>query len=320
MNVLERLDHLPSFRRPVAVAIGNFDGLHLGHQKILRFLVERAKESRLYSLVLTFSPHPEKVLGQSRIAMIQTLAQRLAGIEEFGVQAVLVTAFDRTFSSLSSREFVRKIIVSALQAREVIVGENFRFGRDRQGDIKTLEHLGSRFGFAVHPVRAVVRNGRVVSSSLIRFLLAEGKIEKANSLLGRAYEIEGQVIKGAARGKTLGFPTTNIQTANEIAPEGVFVTEARIRGRVYPSVTNIGTRPTFGEDKLQVESFLFGFQGNAYRRRVKLCFLKKLRDEKKFPASPALVEQIRKDIAAARNFLANRYKRTNIYLRDNKKR
>jgi riboflavin kinase/FMN adenylyltransferase len=320
MNVLERLDHGPSFCRPVVVAIGNFDGLHLGHQKILRFLVRRAKENHLSSLVLTFSPHPEKVLGQSRIAMIQTLPQRLAGIEEFGVRAVLVTAFDRTFSSLSSREFVREVIVSALQAREVIVGENFRFGRNRQGDTKTLEHLGSRFGFAVHPVRAVVRNGRVVSSSLIRSLLVQGKIVKANSLLGRAYEIEGQIIKGAARGKTLGFPTTNIRTANEIAPQGVFVTEAQIHGRVYPSVTNIGTRPTFGEDKLQVESFLFGFRENAYRRKIKLRFLRKLRDERKFSNSPALVKQIRKDIARAQNFFASRDKRTHTGLRNNTQR
>jgi riboflavin kinase/FMN adenylyltransferase len=302
MQVLEGLDHLPSFPRPTAVAIGNFDGLHIGHQKILRFLIQRAEENQFYSLVLTFSPHPEKVLGQSRIAMIQTLPQRLAGLKEHGVQAVLVTAFDRTFSSLSSQEFVQEVIVSSLQAKEVIVGENFRFGRNRAGDIKDLRRLGLIFGFVVHPIPAVVHYGQIVSSSLIRLLLAEGKVEKANALLGRAYEIEGKVVKGASRGKRLGFPTTNIQTANEITPRGVFVTEAQISHHTYPSVTNIGTRPTFREDKLQIESFLINFQGSVYRKKIKLRFFKKLRQEKKFVAPQALVKQIHRDIAAAQDF------------------
>jgi len=307
MQVLEGLSHFPSFSRPTAVAIGNFDGLHLGHQKILRFLVERAKKSRVHSLVLTFSPHPEKVLGQRSVAMIQTLSQRLAGIKEHGVQAVLVTAFDRTFSSLSSREFVQKVIVSACQAREVVVGENFRFGRNRAGDIKDLHRLGSRFGFVVHAIPAVRHDGQIVSSSFIRLLLAEGKIEKANVFLGRPYEIEGRVIKGAARGKSLGFPTTNILTANEIVPEGVFVTEAGIQGQTYPSVTNIGTRPTFGEDKLQIESFLFNFQGNVYRKKIRLHFLKKLRAERKFVSAPALINQIQRDISAAKDYFSRAY-------------
>lgn len=304
MQVLKGLYHLPSFPRPTAVAIGNFDGLHLGHQKILRFLVQRANERRLYSAVLTFSPHPEKVLGQSRIAMIQTLPQRLTGIKEHGVQAALITAFDRMFSSLSSREFVRDVIVSALKAKEVIVGENFRFGQNRAGDIKDLRRLGSRFGFVVHAIPAVVHRGRVVSSSLIRYLLAEGKVENANALLGRAYEVEGRVIKGASRGKTLGFPTTNIQTTNEITPEGVFVTEAKIDVQTYPSVTNIGTRPTFGEDGLRIESFLFNFQGSLYRKKINLFFLKKLREERKFSTPQALIKQIQKDIAAAKDYFS----------------
>lgn len=304
MKILKGLYKLPPFPRPVAVAIGNFDGLHLGHQKILQFLVRKAKERGLYSVVLTFSPHPEKVLGQSRIAMIQTLPQRLAGIKEYGVQAALVAAFDRTFSGLSSQEFVQKIIVSAFQAKEVIVGTNFRFGHDRAGDIKDLQRLGAGSGFIVHPIPAVVHRGRIVSSSLIRCFLAEGKIEKANALLGRAYEIEGKVIKGASRGKALGFPTTNIQTANEITPEGVFVTEAKIHGRIYPSVTNIGTRPTFGENELHLETFLFRFRGSVYRKKIKLCFLKKLRRERKFSNAQDLVKQIQKDIAAAKGYFS----------------
>jgi riboflavin kinase/FMN adenylyltransferase len=303
MKVLKGLESCPSFSLPTAVAIGNFDGLHLGHQKILRRLVERARDAHLYSVVLTFSPHPEKVLGRGSTAMIQTLPQRLAGLKVFGVEAVLVAAFDSTFAALSAREFVDRVIVASLRAREVIVGENFRFGRNRRGDMETLRRFGRRFGFTAHPVAAVVRDGRPVSSSLIRALLGQGKIEKANSLLGRPYEIEGRVIKGASRGKTLGFPTMNILTDNEITPAGVFATLAKIRERWHPSVTNIGTRPTFGEDRLQVESFLLGFKGNAYRSRIALRLLKKIRPERKFAAAAALASQIRQDIAAARRYL-----------------
>jgi riboflavin kinase/FMN adenylyltransferase len=306
MQVFKGLDRWPPPTRPAAVAIGNFDGVHLGHQKILRFLVDRAEERRLYSLVLTFSPHPERVLGRSRIAMIQTLAQRLARIRAHGIQAVIVTPFDRRFSSLSGQEFVREIIVRSLRAKEVIVGENFRFGRNRSGTIDDLRRLGSRLGFIVHPIPAVVHNGQVVSSSLIRLLLAQGKIKNANAFLGQPYEIDGTVIKGASRGTSLGFPTTNTQTTNEITPEGVFFTEAQISRRNYPSVTNIGTRPTFGEHTLEIESFLFDFQGNAYRKKIRLRFLKKLRAERKFRTAQALVKQIRRDIAAAEKFFAHR--------------
>ncbi len=238
--------------------------------------------------------------------MIQTLAQRLARIRAHGIQAIVVTPFDRRFSSLSGQEFVREIIVRSLRAKEVIVGENFRFGRNRSGTIDDLRRLGSRLGFIIHPIPAVAHNGQVVSSSLIRLLLAQGKIKNANALLGRPYEIDGTVIKGASRGTSLGFPTTNTQTINEITPEGVFFTEAQISRRNYPSVTNIGTRPTFGEHTLEIESFLLDFQGNAYRKKIRLRFLKKLRAERKFRTSQALVKRIRQDIAAAKKFFAHR--------------
>jgi riboflavin kinase/FMN adenylyltransferase len=238
--------------------------------------------------------------------MIQTLLQRLAVIKELGVQAVLVTPFDRRFSSLSTREFVEEIVVRALQAKEVVVGENFRFGRNRSGDIKELQRLGRRFGLLIHPIPAVIHSGQVVSSSVIRILLAQGKIAKANALLGRPYEIQGKVIKGAARGRTLGFPTTNIQTPNEITPEGVFITEAQICRATYPSVTNIGSRPTFGHDHLHIEAFLFNFRANTYGKRIAVHFLKKLRDERKFSTAPALVRQIQEDIAAAGDFFSHR--------------
>jgi riboflavin kinase/FMN adenylyltransferase len=302
MRIWRGLDERPFQPRPSAAAVGNFDGLHLGHQKILRRLVEKAGQHGLYSVVLTFSPHPERVLGRGRMAMIQTLPQRLGGIQAHGINGTLVVPFNRAFSLLSTEEFIKEIIIRTLGAKVVVVGENFRFGRNREGDIRDLQRLGQKLGFSVYPVSPVTRGGEVVSSSRIRSLLGDRKIIRANALLGRPYEIEGRVIRGAARGRALGIPTANLETANEIVPEGVFVTTTELGGGVYSSLTNIGVRPTFGERRRQIESLLFDFDGNIYRRKIKLRFLKKVRDEKKFDSSPALVSQIRKDIDRARNF------------------
>jgi riboflavin kinase/FMN adenylyltransferase len=302
MRIWRGLGERPLQPCPSAAAIGNFDGLHLGHQKILRRLVERARQHGLYSVVLTFSPHPEKVLGHCRMAMIQTLPQRLAGIQAHGIKGTLVVPFNRAFSLLSTEEFIKEVIIRTLRARVVIVGENFRFGRNREGGIRDLMRLGQKLEFSVYPVSPVTRGSEVVSSSRIRSLLGEREIIRANALLGRPYEIEGRVIRGASRGRALGIPTANLETANEIVPEGVFVTTTELGGSVYSSLTNIGVRPTFGEGRRQIESWLFDFDGNIYRRKIKLRFLKKVRDEKKFDSSPALVSQIRKDITRARNF------------------
>ncbi len=288
--------------RPSAAAIGNFDGLHLGHQKILRRLVEKANQQGLDSIVLTFSPHPEKVLGRGRVAMIQTLSQRLAGFQAFGIDGALVVPFSRAFSLLPGEEFIKEIIIRRLAARVIVVGENFRFGRNRQGDIRDLQRFGQYMDFSVHPVSPVCRGGEAVSSSRIRNLLSAGEIVRANTLLGRPYEIEGRVIRGSCRGRALGIPTANMETVNEIVPPGVFVTRTELGGGVYSSLTNVGVRPTFGERKRQIESWLFDFDGQIYRRKIRLRFLKKIRDERKFDSSPDLVRQIQKDIRSARDF------------------
>jgi riboflavin kinase/FMN adenylyltransferase len=300
MKVFRGLEEWPVFRDGTAVAIGNFDGLHLGHQEILHFLVEKARDRKLTSLVLTFSPHPERVLGGGRTAMIQTLEQRLAGIRASGVDAVLLVGFTKTFSNLTVEQFVSRVIVTSLAAKELVIGENFRFGRNRRGDIDDLRRHGRKMGFAVHPRPAVLRNGLVVSSSRIRSLLQAGRIFTANRLLGRPYLLEGQVLRGRGRGRELGFPTANIRADNEIAPPGVYLTLARIQGRLYPSVTNSGSRPTFGAGPAQVETHVFDFQGTLYRKRIGLHFLRRLRKEKRFPEANELIRQIRKDVAASR--------------------
>lgn len=234
--------------------------------------------------------------------MIQTLGQRLQGIRNSGVQAVLVASFNRTFAGLSVGAFVENILVSTLDARIVVVGEDFRFGRNRRGGVENLRSWGKRCGFKVHSIPAVVKSGRAVSSSLIRRLLLSGRVDRAQVYLGRPYEIVGRVVRGAARGRSLGFPTANLRTDNEILPEGVFVTIAAINGEEYPAVTNIGFRPTFGCDSLHIETFLLDRREILYRRTVRLRFLKKLRPERTFSTAGALVEQIQMDIAAARGF------------------
>ncbi len=264
--------------------------------------MERAREGGLTSIVLTFSPHPEKVLGQRRVAMIQTLTQRLASLRDSGVQAVLVAPFDYAFSRLTSCEFFHSIIVSLLGAREIIVGENFRFGLKRQGDIEMLRRLGHKFGVIVNPVPQVRHRGQIVSSSLIRSFLLKGEIERANGLLGHPYEIEGKVIKGSSRGTSLGFPTANILTANEITPQGVYITTAMLGRRTYPSLTNIGFRPTFESDDFQVETFIFDFKQRIYGKRIRLGIHKKIREEKEFSNPQALVRQINQDLTMAQEF------------------
>jgi len=302
MKVITDFEKFPRIGTNTVLAIGNFDGLHLGHQKILKFLVNIAQKNDLLSLVLTFSPHPEKILKKGRVHMIQTLEQRLEAIKEFNVQAVLVTPFNQQFSSLSSRDFVQEIAIKRLQAKEVVVGENFRFGKKRHGDISLLRKVGREIGLRVHSIPSVKKHGKTVSSSLIRNLLQKGEIEEANEFLGKSYEIRGKVIKGEARGKTIGFPTANIQTENEIAPPGVFITSTRIGSRTYPSLTNIGVRPTFSQKELCIESYIINFNKNLYGEKIRINFLKKIRDEIKFRNPRNLSLQIEKDLQVAKNY------------------
>lgn len=302
MKIISGFENLYSLSKETIVALGNFDGVHLGHKRILESLSRKADELGLLSMVLTFSPHPENILGEKKIKMIQTLDQRLEEIEKFGIQAALVIPFDKKFSNLSGKEFIQKIVVNLLQAKAVVVGENFRFGRDRKGDISLLRSLSSRFGLKVFSVPSVNKEEMIVSSSLIRQFLQEGKIEKANDLLGKNYEIEGEVIKGKSRGTFLGFPTANIQTRNEIVPLGVFITNVAIDGESLPSLTNIGRCPTFGYQEANIESYIINFNRNLYGRKIRIYFIKKIREEIKFDTAEELSQQIKRDLRAAKDY------------------
>ncbi len=302
MEIINNFEKIPQLSKNSIIAIGNFDGIHLGHKKILECLATEAKKNDLLSLVLTFSPHPERILGEKRIKMIQTLDQRVNEMKKFGIDTILIIPFDEKFSSLSSHDFVQKIVVDRLKAKAVIVGENFRFGKNREGDISLLFRLASGYNLKVHSIPPVTKEDMIVSSSLIRNFLKEGKIEKANVLLGRFYEVAGKVIKGKSRGKTLGFPTANIKTENEIIPHGVFISTTGIGPETFSSLTNVGRCPTFNQKETNIESYIINFNKDIYGKKIRIHFLKRIRDEIKFKNQAKLSKQIKKDFELAKSY------------------
>ncbi|UCE42681.1 MAG: bifunctional riboflavin kinase/FAD synthetase [Candidatus Aminicenantes bacterium] len=302
MQGIKSLKDIPSPPDNCAVAIGNFDGVHLGHQKIVRVLIEDAKKSNLFPLLLTFHPHPAKILAKRKIELLQTIEQRLDEIKKSGVQMTIVLSFDQNLSQITAEEFIRTIIVQKLKAKKVIVGDNFRFGKDRDGDVVKLREWASHCGFSVQSIPPVTIQGSVVSSSLIRKLLHLGEIEKANLFLGRPYEIEGTVIRGKSRGKRLGFPTANIHPSNDISPPGVFISKVRIGSRAYPSITHVGSKPTFNEKDIMIESYVIDYNKSLYKKKLRVFFLKKIREEKKFETSEALSLRIKEDLEITQAF------------------
>ena len=307
MKILYGLEQVPELPGPSSIAIGNFDGMHLGHHKVLRFLGKEARKKKNISIALTFYPHPRSVLGHDPVPLIQTLEQRL---EEMGKQAVdiaLVLPFEKKLSKITAESFVKDILLRRLRAKEIVVGENFFFGRNREGNLTFLKTMARRFGFDVFSCSPVKQAGGPISSSTIRKLLSSGDLEEAGSLLGRAYSIDGRIAGGRSKGRTLGFPTANIQTPNEILPAGVHITCARLAENRLPSITNVGACPTFGEkNQTTIESHLIDFQGDIYGREIRLFFLKKIREEFPFPSPEDLTIQLKKDLTTARFYFKDR--------------
>lgn len=306
MVVYRGLDDPRLRPRPAAVAVGNFDGLHLGHRKILSRLCRLAGREGLRSLVLTFDPHPERALGKRSVRMIDTPDQRLARLRGTCIDAVVVIPFDRAFARLAGPDFVDDVLRDRLGAREVVVGRGFRFGRGRQGDTTLLYQLGLRAGLGVHVVAPARRGGLIVSSTAVRGLVGGGRVEEATRLLGRPFEIAGRIVPGRQQGRRLGFPTANLETANEILPEGVFLTETVRGGKAHPSLTSIGTNPTFGHHPLSVETLLLDFHGSLYGARITVRFLRRLRPTRTFPDADSLAARIRRDVEEARAWFARR--------------
>ena len=297
-----------TFGHSSVLAIGNFDGIHLGHQAILRATVERARALNAVSTALTFDPSPRKVLHpESAPLRLSTNAQRMEWFNALGLEAVVVLPFTLDLARLSPSEFIEQILVRDLHVRAVLVGENFRFGHKQAGNVKLLTELGKKHGFAVVIVPPVIYRGEVVSSTIIRREIAEGDVSHAARLLGRPFALTGEVVSGTGTGRRFTFPTLNLAPEQELLPaRGVYITRTCIEGesRSHRSVTNIGTRPTFNGSSLNVETHLLDAQPEGTPKRMEVRFWKRLREEKRFSGPEELRAQIASDIARADEFFS----------------
>lgn len=293
------------------LTIGNFDGVHLGHQAVLRHVVDRAEGLGTVAAAMTLDPHPVKLLRPRQAPkLLSTLDQRLELIERTGIQVALVVPFTHRLARMPAETFVKDVLVERLGIQEVYIGANFRFGADRGGDVALLERMGPELGFKAAASPIVEAEGGVVSSTRVRQTVSEGRVEDAAVMLGRHHFIDGCVLEGKRLGRKLGFPTLNIEVENEIEPGcGVYITAVHIPsfGRTFASVTNVGTRPTVYENSiLTIETHLLDFTADVYRESVRLFFVKRLRNEVSFPSMAQLMAQIQQDVEASRlYFLQN---------------
>ena len=286
--------------RPTVLTLGVFDGLHLGHQLIMSTVVERARALGAVPTVITFDPHPRAVLHpESAPPLLQTFDQKIEAFSVLGVEQAIVVRFTEEFARLEAEDFLRDVVRDRLHAAEVYLGRGFAFGRNREGNIELLRKVSRQLGFRAEEVREVRLRGQRISSSRIRELLAEGRVNLARRMLGRPYGVEGRVVHGAERGRTLGFPTANLRPQNRVIPRaGVYVTATLIEGAWRRSLTNVGTRPTFESDKAEeaaIETYVMDWAGDLYGDVVRVRFLHRLRDEQRFASVDELKRQIAYD-------------------------
>jgi riboflavin kinase / FMN adenylyltransferase len=303
-SVAEWIERFGNPSKPTAMSVGNFDGVHTGHRKILEDVAQRAHQSHWMPAVLTFDPHPTKILRPDAAPLqIETLAQRLEGFSRSGIEAVLVLPFTLELAQVKARDFVQKFLVETMGARAVLVGESFKFGNRQEGDVALLEKLGEKFGFEVDIIAPVGDGNSVVSSSAIRQAVREGRMEDARHMLGRPFALAGEIRTGTGQGRKLVVPTLNLTTSQELLPaNGVYATETVVNGKPYQSVTNIGVRPTFDGTQLAIESHLFDFAEAITSGTMEVRFKSRLRDEQKFPTIEALKAQVLQDMEAAKKF------------------
>ena len=306
MKLYRHLDDLPKDLGPTVVSVGNFDGVHRAHQAVLSEIVRRARQIGGTSMAVTFDPHPMRVLRPDVAPRLLTPTElKLRLLEANGIDAVLLLSFTRDLSLLTPLEFVEQVLVRSLHAREVHEGFNFHFGHRAQGNVERLAEIGREFGFEVKIYPALTIRGEVVSSSRIRELLIAGQVSRARHLLGRVFSIISTPGRGRGYGHKYTVPTINLSRYDEIIPRnGVYITRTRVNGETFDSVTNVGVRPTFGPDSFAVESHLLNFHPISLTAQtaVELCFLRRIRDEQKFPTVDALREQIARDVHQARRY------------------
>jgi riboflavin kinase/FMN adenylyltransferase len=306
MQVFRNLDDVPATFGPTVVSVGNFDGVHIAHQAVVRHMAERAPAIGGKAVAVTFDPHPLRILRpDSSLKLLTPLEVKLRLLEQTGVDAVLVLPFTRDLSLMSAHDFARQVLVDALHAREVHEGYNFHFGHKAEGNVDTLTAFGREMGFDVHTYSELLLRGHHVSSSEVRRLIAAGRVERARALLGRPFSIMANPGRGRGYGTRYTVPTVNLARYDELIPaNGVYITWMRINGECFDAVTNVGVRPTFGPDSFAIESHLLNFHPIELlaQTEIKLIFLKRLREERKFESVETLKEQISRDVHRAQQF------------------
>ena len=303
MNIIRAANELEPGSRKVCVAIGMFDGVHLGHQQVIRQTIEDARQHEGIAVAITFDCHPNSVVAPERNPpLIYSLSQRLRVIESLGIDVALSIHFDQAFSEISGEQFIRALARDFRNLHSLCVGSAFTFGHRRSGNVELLKRLGKELHFMVHGLASVSLDGKVVSSTRIREAIRDGNLDAASQMLGRTYALAGRVIRGDQLGRQLGFPTANLEFASLVVPpNGVYAAHALVGGRQHRAVVNIGLRPTLQNParQLQIEVHLLDFSGDLYDQELGIAFAGKLRGEHRFPSREALRKQIERDIEAA---------------------
>lgn len=304
MEIIKGIENLKRpFRNPV-VTLGNFDGVHLGHQKIFQKVKEEASKSHGEGVVITFEPHPLKVLTPKKfLPLLAPYRKKMMLIEKSGMDTVLCIEFSLVFSEMTPLEFIKNILAEKIKVKKVVIGYNYHFGKGQKGDAQTLKDAGKVFNFEVEVVEPLKIGSTIVSSSKIRNLIQKGEIEEASALLGRDYPIIGKVVEGAKRGQTLGFPTANLEISDELYPKpGVYAVEVEWHQQRFDGLANVGLNPTFLPQKmwegkpLSLEVYILDFNQDVYGEEIQVSFKRRIRDEIRFDSPAQLIQQIQKDI------------------------
>jgi riboflavin kinase / FMN adenylyltransferase len=303
MEIFRHIEEPKLSASRTVVTLGNFDGVHLGHQALIRHTVEEGKRLGVPSVVLTFEPHPLRLLAPARAPKLILLHKdKMRLFQSFGVDIVVIQNFDESFAALEAPDFVRSFLVERLRSKKLWVGRDLRFGKGRKGTVENLVQWGTRYDFEVGTVEPIVVDQERVSSSRIRQLVEEGRVEEATPLMGRYHFVSGKVVSGHRRGRELGFPTANIASRNEVLPQdGIYATLLQIGAESLSSVSSVGVNPTFGPAARTIESFILNFDRSIYGESVRLSFVKRIREEKKFDSVEQLISQMRGDVTAAQS-------------------
>ena len=291
--------------RDTLVTIGVFDGVHLGHRRLISELLRHAREKDLLAVAITFRQHPEDyTLAKSKLPFLTDIETRVNLLEAEGIDIVVPLSFTRSLASLEAREFI-ELLRKHLRMQGLVIGSDFALGKDRAGDILMLQKLGEELGFTVTVVPPLVLNGETVSSTAIRKAMADGDMAKVHALTGRHFQLHGKVVTGAGRGNDMGFPTANLDvgTGHALPPDGVYAGIAHVNGNVFPAMTNIGKNPTFGRNERTIEAFLLDYHGDLYGHEISVDFVARLRDEKKFRNAEELRQQMTEDVAHGKRVL-----------------